>query len=220
MGIMGGIEAGIGSGIPAGIGSGDDELRNDAPPTTAIGAGVRSGCMEPRALGGTEGADGAEVRALGAADGTVRGAIDGGAGGAMDGARGAIGALLAALLSRGGMDAGRGEEPGARPEASDMRRVPGATLTGASLVSTAMASAMSGESPCAVSASSCPLAASRVVTGAGALAAGATPDIVLRPTFERTFAPVAAPGLGTRDPPSALNLRPSDPTAAPMRKLK
>jgi hypothetical protein len=163
--------------MSAAIACGDDEVRNDAPPTTAIGAGVRSGWSDPgllgatagadvravggadaRALGGaggTDGADGAEPRALGATDGTVRGAIDGGAGGAIDGARGAMGALLA----RGGIDAGRaadaGAGAGARPEASDMRRVPGAALTGAgSPVSAAMALAMSGERPCAVSASS------------------------------------------------------------------
>ncbi len=106
---------------------------------------------------------------------SVRGATDGGAGGAIEGARGAIGALLArgaieAWLARGAIDAGLAVDTGASGAGgSVMRRVPGATLTGAGLsltalmgaaaasrpfVSSASASAMSGGSPCAVAASS------------------------------------------------------------------
>jgi hypothetical protein len=204
-GADGDIDDGIGSGIEAGIGSGDDDddARIEAAPTTAIGAGVRSGFSDAvvdsglrsrgsaigsvegllgDALGATDGdealgADGATdadtmVRGATDAETAVRGATDGGAGGAIEGARGAIGAWLArggidAWLARGGIDAGRAAETGASPEASLIRRVPGATLTGGAFsttvltggcsrpfVSSASASAMSGGSPCAVAASS------------------------------------------------------------------
>lgn len=163
-------------------------------------------------------------------DRTVRGATDWGAGGAIEGARGAIGAWLA----RGAIDAGLAVATAASGAGgSVMRRVPGATLTGVglsftaltgaaaasrALVSSASASAMSGGRPCAVAASSWPLPAS--LRTAGAFAAGATPPIVLRPTFERTAPLCAEPGRGARVPPPALKFRTSDPTAAPIRKLK
>lgn len=214
------IEAGIGSGIEAGIGSGDDDgLRKDAPVTTAIGCGVRSGLSDAvvtsgfrssgSAIGSVEGLlskggateglepvddakdalevgfggmealalgfGGMEALAFGGTEAlvTVRGATDTGAGGATEGARGAMGAWLAragidAWLARGAIDAGFAAVTGARPDASDMRRVPGAALTGGgesvvtaltggasrSLVSWASAAAMSGGRPCAVAASS------------------------------------------------------------------
>ena len=152
----GAIDEGMGSGIEAGSGSasGGDEPPNGAAATTPIG-GESDTPDASVALGGdTDG------------DGTVRGATDGGAGGAIEGARGAIGAWLA----RGAMDAGRAPDTGASGAGgSVMRRVPGATLTGAGLsftaltgaaaasrsfVSAASASAMSGGRPWAVAASS------------------------------------------------------------------
>jgi hypothetical protein len=169
--------------------------------------------------GAERGADGTD----GASDGAERGAD--GADGASDGARGATGAIP----ERGGIEPAFG--------ASLMRVVAGATLagplltggatltgtpllTGAALsgarsfASCARARPISGESPCAVAASSCPLSASGTGCGGG-FAAGATPVIVLL-IFERAV----PPGRGIREPISALCFRPSEPTAAPMRNLK
>lgn len=184
--------ADIGSPIEAGIGSGDcDALRFVTSPTTAIGGAVRGTSSNAVVDGGLRssgsaigsvdgllgdalGATDAETIVRGATDAeTVRGATEGGAGGATDGARGAIGAWLAragmdAMLARGAIDAGFAAATGTRPDASLIRRVPGAALTGAGTFSTivltggasrpfvrsASASAMSGGSPCAVAASS------------------------------------------------------------------
>ena len=188
---MGAIDAAIGTGIEAGMGSGDEELRKVAAFGSnggrSIGSAIGSvmGLPGPGAIDGADGADGARgamdgadgaTEARGAIDGaegaraatavadtTVRAATDGGDGGAIDGARGAIGGWLA----RGGIDADFAVGFGASADASLIRRVPGATLTGGRLsstpltglpsrrfVSSASASAMSGGRPCAVAASS------------------------------------------------------------------
>jgi hypothetical protein len=194
LGVGAGTDADGARGIDAGIGSGDGALRNEAPATTAIGAGVRSGPSGAGAAAdggagtgadggagtgadGTNGANAAdELGAAGATDGADRGATDGGGG--MDGARGA-------MPPRGTIDPdfariGAG--------ASDMRVVEGAALGGA----------RSG----------------LLIARLGAFAAGATPAIV----FLR-FGWTATTGRASGDALSAPLFRPSDPNAAPMRKL-
>ncbi|MDB4934658.1 MAG: hypothetical protein JWP87_1630 [Labilithrix sp.] len=179
------------SGMDAGIGSGDETLRNDAPPTTAIGAGVRSGlsgAVVTSALRSSGSAIGSVLGVLaalpnrgGGADGAAGGidGVDRGADGATDAGGGGTDGARGAIPPRGTIEPDLGRIAGS---ASDMRAVAGATLTG-------------------------PVG--------GALAAGATPAIVFL-RCERA----EATGRGSRDALSAPLFRSSDPNAAPMRKLK
>jgi hypothetical protein len=168
-----------------------DGVRPAAAAGGAYGAGAATGAADT--TGPADATGGVERRAEGATDGAERGAT--GADGANDGARGAIGA------------APEREEITPVFGASLMRLVAGAGA-GAALVGAATAARWTtGALLASVSPSS--------ARPTGAFAAGATPDIVLRMS-ERAL----APGRGIRDPISAPCFRPSDPNAAPMRKIK